>query len=592
MRKAAIILIGLGILVVVAGQTYLSWQTEPERPVVANKATLRNTESGTVVGFIDKLGARSWQGIPYAEPPVGQQRWRAPQPPIASQTTIEALQPGAICPQFASLLSGADEQTPSGQIAGNEDCLYLNIWSPPNAAKLPVMLWIHGGGNTIGHGGSYNGAALATQRNVVIVTINYRLGIFGWFSHPDLLTGDKLDDSGNYGTLDVVRALEWVQGNIEVFGGDPGNVTVFGESAGAFDTLAMMASPLAKGLFHRAIVQSGGFSPTNLDRAQNYQEDGGAALSSRELVTKMLIADGLATNREAAKNLAQDMRKTELRDYLYAKTPAQFFAQLDGGGFGMIPLPDNFGDGHVLPDLSTEEIFSDPNNHNQVPVILGTNRDEPSLFMVRAPQYVENWLGFLPRLKDEAAYKRAVYYGAQAWKHRGVDSLANYMRRSGNEQVYAYRFDWDEEPSQLGFDLSVALGAAHGLEIAFAFNDFEGGMGLDYIYPHNEGQYALAASMSSYWTQFAYTGNPGQGRDDQETQWLSWGTEGKRSLILDTPTDQGIYMDDQEVVLEALQQELIDDPNITDPQERCNLYRTAFRAPPDNTDLQKLCAGT
>ena len=399
MRKAAIILIGLGILVVVAGQTYLSWQTEPERPVVANKTTLRNTESGTVVGFIDKLGARSWQGIPYAEPPVGQQRWRAPQPPIASQTTIEALQPGAICPQFASLLSGADEQTPSGQIAGNEDCLYLNIWSPPNAAKLPVMLWIHGGGNTIGHGGSYNGAALATQRNVVIVTINYRLGIFGWFSHPDLLTGDKLDDSGNYGTLDVVRALEWVQGNIEVFGGDPGNVTVFGESAGAFDTLAMMASPLAKGLFHRAIVQSGGFSPTNLDRAQNYQEDGGAALSSRELVTKMLIADGLATNREAAKNLAQDMRKTELRDYLYAKTPAQFFVQLDGGGFGMIPLPDNFGDGHVLPDLSTEEIFSDPNNHNQVPVILGTNRDEPSLFMVRAPQYVENWLGFLPRLK-------------------------------------------------------------------------------------------------------------------------------------------------------------------------------------------------
>ncbi|HBK13947.1 MAG TPA: carboxylesterase, partial [Gammaproteobacteria bacterium] len=208
MRKAAIILIGLGILVVVAGQTYLSWQTEPERPVVANKTTLRNTESGTVVGFIDKLGARSWQGIPYAEPPVGQQRWRAPQPPIASQTTIEALQPGAICPQFASLLSGADEQTPSGQIAGNEDCLYLNIWSPPNAAKLPVMLWIHGGGNTIGHGGSYNGAALATQRNVVIVTINYRLGIFGWFSHPDLLTGDKLDDSGKYGTLDVVRALE------------------------------------------------------------------------------------------------------------------------------------------------------------------------------------------------------------------------------------------------------------------------------------------------------------------------------------------------------------------------------------------------
>ncbi len=592
MKKAAIILISLGVLVVIAGQLYLSRQSEPKAPRVADKTTLRNTESGTVVGFIDKLGARSWQGIPFAQPPVGQLRWRAPQPPIPTQTTIEALQPGALCPQFASLLSGAQEQAPSGSIAGEEDCLYLNVWSPPNATKLPVMLWIHGGGNTIGHGGSYNGAALATQRDVVIVTINYRLGIFGWFSHPELQTGNVLDDSGNYGTLDVIRALEWVQNNIDVFGGDPNNVTVFGESAGAFDTLAMMASPLAEGLLHRAIVQSGGFSPTSLSRAQNYQEDGGAALSSREIVAKMLIQDGLVENREAAKILAQDMPKTELRDYLYAKTPAQIFAHLDGGGFGMIPLPDNFGDGHVLADLSTEEIFSNAENHNQVPVILGTNRDEPSLFMVRAPQYVENWLGFLPRLKDPDAYKRTVYYGAQAWKYRGVDSLANYMRSSGNEHVYAYRFDWDEEPSQMGFDLSVALGAAHGLEIAFAFNDFEGGMGLGYIYPGNDGQYSLAASMSSYWTQFAYTGNPSQGRDGTETPWLSWGTNGKRSLILDTPTDQGIFMNDQQVILDELRQELINDPNITDPQERCNLYRGTFRDSAASPEAKAVCAGT
>jgi para-nitrobenzyl esterase len=591
MKKAAIVLIALGVLVIVAGQIYLSWQPEPEAPVVANATTLRSTEGGDVVGFIDKFGARSWQGIPFAEPPVGKLRWRAPQPPLPSQHTHQALKPGAMCPQFASLLSGAGEQARPGQITGDEDCLYLNIWSPPNAAKLPVMLWIHGGGNTIGHGGSYSGAALATQRDVVIVTINYRLGVFGWFSHPDLATGNVLDDSGNYGTLDVIRALEWVRDNIAAFGGDANNVTVFGESAGAFDTLAMMASPLATGLFHKAIVQSGGFSPTPLSYAQDYIADGGSALSSRELVAKLLVHDGLAEDNSSAKTRAGDMTAKQLKDYVYGKTPAQIFAQLDGGGFGMIPLPDNFGDGHVLPDLSTAEIFSDPNNHNMVPTILGTNRDEPSLFMVRAPEHIENWLGFLPRLKDENAYKRAVYYGAQAWKYQGVDSLANYMRAAGNKNVYAYRFDWDEEPSQMGFDLSVALGAAHGLEIAFAFNDFEGGMGIDYIYPGDEAQQSLANSMTSYWTEFAYNGNPAQGRDGMETPWLSWGTQGKRSLILDTPRDQGIFMNDQEVVLDELKQALINDPNISDQQERCNLYRSAFRGATEDIIVKEVCSG-
>ncbi len=590
MKKAALTLIAVGVLVIAAGQIYLAWQPEPAAPVVANGTTLRSTEGSDVIGFIDQFGARSWQGVAFAQPPVGQLRWRAPQPPIPSVDTQQALRPGALCPQFASLLSGAGEAATQGQITGDEDCLYLNIWSPPNATKLPVMLWVHGGGNTIGHGGSYNGAALATQRDVVVVTINYRLGVFGWFSHPDLATGNVLDDSGNYGTLDIIRALEWVQDNIAEFGGNPNNVTVFGESAGAFDTLAMMASPLASGLFHRAIVQSGGFSPTPVSYAQNYQADGGATLSSRELVAKLLIHDGRAADHASAKLRAGDMTGRELKDYLYAKTPAQIFAQLDGGGFGMIPLPDNFADGHVLPDLTTEEIFSDPNNHNMVPTILGTNRDEPSLFMVRAPEHVENWLGFLPRLKDAAAYKRAVYYGAQAWKYRGVDSLANYMRRAGNEHVYAYRFDWDEEPSQMGFDLSVALGAAHGLEIAFVFNDFDGGMGLSYIYPDNEDQYALANSMTSYWTEFAYNGDPAQGRDGAEVPWLSWESQGKRSIILDTPADRGIFMDDEEVTLEGLRQQLINDQNITNKAERCNLYRTAFRPSVDDIYVPDLCA--
>ncbi|GIS18345.1 MAG: hypothetical protein CM15mP120_02610 [Pseudomonadota bacterium] len=138
----------------------MSLQPEPVPPVVANTTTLRSTEGGDVVGFIDKYGARSWQGIPFAQPPVGSLRWRAPSRPFPTKVPCKHLSLGTV-PAICLALSGAGEQAPQGRIAGNEDCLYLNIWSPPNASKRPVMLWIHGGGNTIGHGGSYNGAALA-----------------------------------------------------------------------------------------------------------------------------------------------------------------------------------------------------------------------------------------------------------------------------------------------------------------------------------------------------------------------------------------------------------------------------------------------
>jgi para-nitrobenzyl esterase len=242
----------------------------------------------------------------------------------------------------------------------------------------------------------------------------------------------------------------------------------------------------------------------------------------------------------------------------------------------MINVPDNFGDGYVLPDMTTEEIFSSADNHNMVPVILGTNRDEPALFMSRAPQYVENFLWVFPRLKDEAQYLRAVKYGAESWKERGVDSLANYMTAAGNPDVYAYRFDWDEEGSIMGYDLSVALGAAHALEIPFVFGDFEGGLGLEYLYGDSPGRDALSDSMMSYWTQFAITGDPGSGRDGEEVTWVSWGSDGKTSILLDTPQDQGIRMWDQELTVAGLKAALASDSTITDPAERCRLYVTSF----------------
>ncbi|MCP5179044.1 MAG: carboxylesterase family protein [Pseudomonadales bacterium] len=573
MGKAAFGVITAAILVLLFGYWFvMRSETAVQPPPERNDVTLRTTTTGDVVGFVDRFGARAWLGLPYAQPPVGDLRWRAPQPPRREAGLREALLAGNACPQKPSLLTTDTEAA----VTGSEDCLTLNIWSPPNAVNLPVMFWIHGGGNTIGHGAGYNGAYLATERKVVVVTINYRLGLFGWFRHPALARGDALDDSGNYGTLDMIAALNWVRDNIGQFGGDAGNVTVFGESAGAKDTLSMMASPLAKGLFHKAIVQSGGYRPYTLTQATSYLEDGGHPASGPEIVNRLLVQDGKVSDRAAARAIQDDMPAGDVRAYLYQQTPESLYRLFPNGGFGMIDTPDVFADGRVLPKQLAEDVFASPETHNMVPVILGTNRDEPALFMTRDPRWVSSWFGVFNRFKDEAAYLRQVRYQALAWKARGVDELAQYMVRAGNPSVFAYRFDWDEEPTLMGFDLAKALGAAHAIEIGFVFGDFEGGLGIGYVYPGNAGQWALSTSMMSYWSQMAYAGDPDRGRDGENPDWTPWGSDGNTFILLDSPTGDGIRMTDTVVTAATVKAELAADTSFTDQRDRCELYVRMF----------------
>lgn len=566
------------LLAVLLGLGYVTYTTffekTPEPTPVVDESTRVRIEQGELIGYLDR-GTRAWLGVPFAAATDGSNRWRAPQPAPSWTGLRDAVTPGPICPQFESLLSGhgddADMTTPTGQ----EDCLYLNVWAPADAENLPVMLWVHGGGNTIGTGNSYNGATLAGTENVMVVTINYRLGVFGWFNHPALHTGDPLDDSGNFGTLDLVQALEWVQANARTFGGDPGNVTLFGESAGAADTLAMIASPLAKGLFHRAIVQSGGFRTASLTEARAFASDGGHAFSSAEIAAQLLVDSGRAPDLETARAMHDDLPAADIAALLRNASVEDLFAHFNGGGFGMIDLPELIADGTVLPALTAAEVFGNPANHNAVPTMLGTNRDENALFMARDPRWTENFLFFLPRLIDEQRYKRAVNYGSLAWKVRGVDSIAELMTQAGNNDVYAYRWDWDEEPSVLGFDLSQALGAAHGLEIAFVFGDFQRSLG-NYLYPDTPERDALARSMMGYWAEFARTGKPGTGGLENNPQWTAWGVDGNRQMILDTPPN-GPRMDDTQVTLESLVATLASDPTIESQRERCSYYADNFR---------------
>ena len=476
---------------------------------------------------------------------------------------------------MASRLTG-DDPGGSRKLAGSEDCLYLNVYAPHSAASLPVMVWVHGGGNTVGHGGPYNGARLAADNDVVVVTINYRLGLMGWFSHPALQTGSPADDSGNYGTLDIIRALEWVRDNISAFGGNPENVTVFGESAGGTNTMTMVVSPRAARLFHRGIVQSGGLNITAMARAQNFASEGGHSRSAREIVSLMLVNDGMAANLGAARVRQEAMTPAAVREYLYRKSVDELHAMFDNTGFGTINVPTLLADGYVLPTESVEVLLSNREKHNSVPMILGSNRDEPSRFLARSPHHVKTFLGVFRRLKDEGRYLRAVRYGALGWKERGVDRLASYLTASGNPNVYAYRFDWDEQGSEWGYDLGKAIGAGHALEIAFVFGNFTDGIGLSHLYEHSEKKDELAKSMMSYWSEFADQGNPGTGRDGSEAEWLAWGANGKHTIVLDTPSDQGIFMMSGVVTSQGIKRAIASDPEIVDQRERCELYLSVF----------------
>jgi para-nitrobenzyl esterase len=314
--------------------------------------------------------------------------------------------------------------------------------------------------------------------------------------------------------------------------------------------------------------------------AQHYVDDteAGHRFSSREVVNQLLIKGGKATDRAAAKAAQDAMPAADVGPWLRAHSATDIMALYNGSSFGMINWPNLFADGYVLPaESDPAKLFADPAKYNAVPVMIGTNRDEMALFMVRDPHWVTTRFWIFPRLEDPGAYERAVSYQSQAWKIRGVDDIARLLVQAQPGKVFAYRFDWDEEPSIMGYDLSKALGAAHGLEIAFAFGNFEGGLARADLYPKSAARDALSTSMMSYWTEFAFNGDPGDGRDHKEVKWLPWGTDNQRMLILDTAGDGGIRMSGEELTVSGLKQRLRDDPSITDQHERCGLYATVFR---------------
>jgi para-nitrobenzyl esterase len=552
-------------------------------------ASRRSTATGEVVGFIGEYGSHVWLGIPYAAPPVGELRWRAPEPAPPWTDTLKAVSFGSPCPQLASRFGDLDDVAP-GTPAGEEDCLTLNVYSPrrtreeaeSGSGRLPVMVWIHGGGNVIGHSGFYDGGKLAASRNLIVVTINYRLGPLGWFRHASL-RGEgtsPADRSGNFGTLDMIQALHWVQKNIAAFGGDPENVTIFGESAGGTDVFALLLSPRAKGLFHRAIAESGGTHLASIAEAEHFTDDPepGHVGSSNEVILKLLMRDGKAKDRPAAKTALGAMTDGEIARYLRGKR-AKEILEVYGSerGEGLIDMPKVFADGYVLPKEDPLKRFARWDGYNRVPVILGTNRDEEKLFMFNDPRWVRRILWIAPRLRDEARYQVTAEYLSAMSKATGADQPAAVLRRTQGPSVFVYRFDWDEEPRMLGADLSVMLGAAHAFEIPFVFEHWNLGDEGNVIFTdENEpGRRTLSERMTSYWAEFASTGDPGNGRRDDLPVWTAWdpsGPEAPKFMVFDTEADGGLRMAAEAVSEESILARVDDDPRLATQRDRCEIF--------------------
>lgn len=561
-----------------------------------DESSTRSTPAGTFVGYADKFDTQGWLGLPFARAPVDELRWRAPVATPAHGGLSKALKYQPPCVQYWSALSGVTGE--EGQVVGSEDCLYLNVWAPrfdqasiPVADdRLPVMVWIHGGGNTIGTANSYPGQHLAGSQKVVYVALSYRLGLLGWFGHDAVrATSENAEDaSGNYGLLDLIAGLQWVKENISAFGGDPDNVTIFGESAGGRDVYALLASPLANGLFHQAIVQSGSATTTTLARAENYTDEAepGMALSSNEFINALLIASAKAADREEAKTVLGSMDATETVDFLRGKTVEELLSVVEPAGFGMYRTPQNLRDGHVLPKESLLQRFRNKNQYNSVPLILGTNRDESKVFMSQNPEFVSQWFGVIPRIKDLGAYNNAAAYLSDLWKALSVDEPATVLSKT-QDKVFAYRFDWDESPSTWLVDFPNLLGAGHGLEISYVFGDFEGGISIPFLLSdENEpGRLALSRSMMNYWAEFAYRGDPGTGRNAKEVPWTAWKNDGDKIILFDTQAGGGIRMSDELLSAQSLKSRILDDELLTGQKERCRWYANLFLNSNQTTDF-------
>lgn len=498
-----------------------------------------NTTYGTLEG-LQKERHQEYLGIPFAAPPVGDLRFKAPQPPESWTGTRPAKEWGLAARQTSHPIPGFAASGPQ-----DEDCLYLNVYTPvADGQKRPVLFWIHGGGFTHGSGGDmlYEGGALATRGDVIVVTINYRLGAFGYLYLGHKLPGRDL--TANAGQLDQVAALQWVRDNIAYFGGDPGNVTIFGESAGAAAVGALLAMPAAKGLFHKAILQSGTGRAATVEAADR-------------TVETVLEAMGFAADD------TEKLLRVRANDILEAQPAVSARAQREGGmAFGPV------ADGPTLPGQPIEAIqagFS-----SGIPVMLGTNRDEIKLFAASTRRDELDDAGLASQVASALPKASATQVDNLIATYRAsreamglptsnldmLDAVNSDLRfRTGamrlalaqvahQPNTYLYLFTY-ASPARRG-----ALGSCHALEMPFVFGTTSTAPTQDRFAGTGPDVDRLSAAMMDAWISFARTGKPGH---EGIGEWPAYNADTRPTMIFDR--ESGVQNDpfqEERVALEAL----------------------------------------
>ena len=453
------------------------------------------TDTGALEGVVDAAtGLLVFRGIPYAAPPVGERRWRPPQPLVPWTGVRAATTFGATCLQ-------PDRRGSQPRASQHEDCLFLNVFTTAVAASRPVMVWLHGGAYQAGTGNTYDGAALA-KKGVVVVTLNYRLGPLGYLAHPAFASEDEHGSSGNYGLLDQIAALEWVRRNISRFGGDSTRVTVFGQSAGGYSVGALLASPLARGLFHRAILQSGtGLADGIVSRA----------IASERALARARALGAAGTDAAAARAL----RALDARAVVDAErdTLTAIGRRNDNDVLSMrlpfVPVLDGWAVPHPVDAAIARAAW------HKVPVLVGSNADEGTWFVAQTPPTVEAYrialgtendgaAGEAVRRAYDAAGTSAILAAAQRFVADyafGAPSraLARLVARAdGKAWLYHFVRVGDGEQAQ-------RVGATHTAEIPFVFARPPAEDGRTGRAPYDA---MLAEAMSDYWVAFATSGDP------------------------------------------------------------------------------------
>jgi para-nitrobenzyl esterase len=458
-------------------------------PLLAQEPKPVRTAAGPVQGTAED-GLTIYKGIPFAAPPVGDLRWRAPQPQAPWKEVLKADKFAPACMQTPIVLPafGLDPVTV------NEDCLYLNVWTPAKSPsdKLPVMVWIYGGGFTIGATSlhQYDGANLA-KKGVVLVSVSYRLGQFGFLASPEL-SKEQSGHSGNYGLLDQIAGLQWVKKNIAAFGGDPHRVTIFGESAGGISVSMLSASPLAKGLFSGAISESGGnFGPEKHanEGATNMVSLASAEKSGSEYFTKL----GAASLADARKKTADVVMK--------ASNPGL------GGAWPIF-------DGYAL--LGDQYKLYQEGKYNDTPILIGSNADEGALFVAQITatayqaqikaqygDYADKIFAAYPGDTDAHALRSARDMFRDATFAEPTWTWARLQSKTGKGKIYVYYFS--HRPAYPDAPSFNDWGAAHGAEISYVFGNFSKQM------PATDADKKVSDELSTYWTNFAKTGDPNGG---------------------------------------------------------------------------------